>query len=344
MLSAFAGRAPRAIVTGMPDTPRPTPFFEPVSTDAIEEARAFNSKLEALLSTQPSVHTIPVAITRRVRRAGGGVFPPPVFLPRARDLTVPSRGGDLRLRVIAPEGRPARGAYLHVHGGGWTLGAADLQDVALAELADATGLTAVSVDYRLAPEHPHPAGADDAEDAARWLLADGASELGVPARFTIGGESAGAHLAVLTLLRLRDGAARPALSFDAANLVFGAFDLGMTPSTVRWGERNLILSLPIMRFFGDGLLPGIDVSARRSPELSPLYADLRNLPRALFTVGTVDPLLDDSLFMAARWRAAGNDADLRVWPEGIHGFTAYPLAIARAADRVQHAFLSAAVA
>jgi acetyl esterase/lipase len=322
-----------------------TTTLRPVAAEAVEEARSFNATLERILATQPSVHTIPVEVTRRVRRAGGGIFPALVFLPEARDVVVRGRAGDLRLRVVPPPPAVAvRGAYLHLHGGGWTLGGADMQDTALAALAAATGLVAVSVDYRLAPEHPHPAGADDCEDAARWLLARGAGELGVPACFCVGGESAGAHLAALTLLRLRDGGDAPGGFFRAANLVYGAYDLTMTPSSVLWGDRNLVLSAPIMRFFSDALLPGLDDRARRDASISPLYADLRGLPPALFTVGTLDPLLDDSLFMDARWRAAGNEAELHVWPEGIHGFNAFPLALAHAANDAQFAFLAAAAA
>ncbi len=313
-------------------------FLQPVDDAALEQARTFNGALEKLLATQPSIHTIPVAVTRRVRREGGGVFPPPVMLPEARDVRIATRGGEIPLRVVRPR-EPAAGVYLHIHGGGWTLGAHDMQDVALAELANATGLVAVSVDYRLAPEHPHPAGADDCEDAARWLLEHGARELDVPERFAIGGESAGGHLAVLTLLRLRD--APPSRGrFGAANLVYGAFDLSMTPSQLLWGDRNLVLSGPIMRFFGDALLPGTSLPARRAPHISPLYADLRDMPPALFTIGDVDPLLDDSLFMHTRWRAAGNVATLEVWPEAIHGFTMFPLAIANAANASANAFLA----
>jgi acetyl esterase len=320
-----------------------SPFHvEPIAPEALAEARAFNEQLERLLATQPSVHTVPVAVTRRIRREGGGIFPPPVHLPRARDLSIPGRGGDVRLRVIAPEGT-AKGVYLHIHGGGWTLGAADMQDPPLWALVQATGLVAVSVDYRLAPEHPFPAAPDDCEDAARWLLGRGARELGAPGdRLTIGGESAGAHLSVLTLLRLRDQHGIKG-AFRAANLVFGAYDGSMLPSARLWGERNLVLSMPIMEWFTSGFLPGLDLEARRAPSVSPLYADLRDMPPALFTVGTLDPLLDDSLFMAARWCAAGARAELRVWPEAIHGFTAFPLAVARAAFEVQAAYLRAAV-
>jgi acetyl esterase/lipase len=209
-----------------------------------------------------------------------------------------------------------------------------------------------SVDYRLAPEHPFPAGPDDCEAVARWLLAGGAAELGSD-RLVIGGESAGAHLSVLTLLRLRDSdgdagvgggggaAARDgaATGFLGVNLVFGAYDLGGTPSQRRWGDRNLVLSGPIVDWFLDCFLPGRSPEERRDPAVSPLYADLADLPPALFVVGDLDPLLDDSLFMAARWLAAGNDADLAVFPESIHGFSAFPSALAARAQAMQIAFV-----
>ncbi|MEA2276027.1 MAG: acetyl esterase [Solirubrobacteraceae bacterium] len=313
-----------------------------VTSDAemLAETRAFNADLERRLAAEPSVHTVPVTETRRRRRDGTGPFPAPVFLDRARDVTIDGRSGPLRLRVLAPLGE-ALGAYLHVHGGGWTLSAADMQDPLLAELADATGLCAVSVDYRLAPEHPYPAAPDDCEDAALWLLRHGLDELGLPPVVTIGGDSAGAHLSAVTLLRLRDRHGIDAVR--AANLIYGAFDLALTPSQRNWGERNLILTTPIIRWFGDQFLPGVAADARRDPDISPLYAELHGLPPALFTVGTLDPLLDDSLFMEARWRAAGNHGELRVWPEAIHGFNAFPLAVTAAAREAQYAFLRGAV-
>ena len=92
---------------------------------------------------------------------------------------------------------------------------------------------------------------------------------------------------------------------------------------------------------GEGRAPlGGRGAERRRPEVSPLYADLAGLPPALFTVGTADPLLDDSLFMALRWRAAGNQAELAVYPESIHGFNVFPTAMARAADERIGAWLS----
>jgi acetyl esterase/lipase len=94
-----------------------------------------------------------------------------------------------------------------------------------------------------------------------------------------------------------------------------------------------------MSWFTDNFLPDNPVAERRDPDISPLYADLRGLPRALFTVGTADPLLDDTLFMAARWESAGNETDLRVYAEGVHGFNAFPIGIGIAANDAQLEFL-----
>jgi acetyl esterase len=308
----------------------------------IDEARAFNAQLEALIATQPLVTTIPAPATRKARREGKGIFPAPVFLEEATDIQVPGRAGAIRVRVLRPDKAPT-GIYFHIHGGGWTLGAHDMQDVALKWFANETGLCMASIDYRLAPENPYPAAPDDCEDAVLHLLEHGPSLLGAPARFAIGGESAGGHLAVVTLLRLRD---RHGINdkITTANLVFGAYDLNGTPSTVLWGDRNLVLSLPIVRWFTGNFLPGLTFEQRRDPDISPLYARLHDMPRALFTVGTLDPLLDDTLFMAERWTSAGNQAEVAVYPEAVHGFTAYPIGVARAANARQARFLREAMA
>src|SRR5579862_2345822 len=195
----------------------------------LAETRAFNAELERLLATVPSVDTVPPEETRRARREGRGIFPAPVFLPEARTLEIDGPAGSIGLRVIDPPEAEPQGAFLHLHGGGWTLGENDMQDPRLARLARETGLTVVSVGYRLAPENPYPAAPDDCEAAALWLLSEeGRDRLGVRGRVAIGGDSAGAHLAAVTLLRLRD---RHGLAggFAAAVLQYGGFDLSMTP-------------------------------------------------------------------------------------------------------------------
>ena len=304
----------------------------------LAETRAFNAELERLLATMPSIHTLPPEQTRRARREGRGIFPAPVFLPHARTVEIEGPGGPIALRIIAPQ-RQSTGVFLHIHGGGWTLGSNDAQDPRLDRLARETGLTAVSVGYRLAPEHPYPAAPEDCEAAALWLLGEeGQAEVGVAGALAIGGESAGAHLAALTLLRLRD---RHAITgaFGAAVLEYGGFDLSMTPSQRLWGARNLVLSEPILTWFGEQFVPMYDREQRCHPDISPLFAELSGMPPAIFTVGTQDALLDDTLFMEARWRAAGNATELHVWPEAPHGFMAMPMTVADVALSAEYDFL-----
>jgi len=304
----------------------------------LAETREANAELERRLATVPPVNTVPVEESRRARREGRGIFPPPVYVPEAREVEVAGPGGPISLRIIAPDREPT-GTFLHLHGGGWTLGESDGQDVRLQRLARDTGLTVVSVNYRLAPENPYPAGPDDCEAAALWLLGDeGQAAVGAPGPRAIGGDSAGGHLAAATLLRLRD---RHGITdaFGAAVLQYGCFDLSMTPSQRLWGERNLVLSGPIMVWFSEQFLPGRDREARRDPDISPLFADLAAMPPAIFTCGTQDPLLDDTLFMEARWRAAGHRTELHLWPEAPHGFVSLPMTVADAALDAEHDFL-----
>jgi acetyl esterase/lipase len=293
--------------------------------EAIEpETLAFNAELERTFATMPPIHTQQPQKIRDAREAGKGIFGPIVRSALAEERSILGPAGPLSLRVFRPQS--IGGVYLHFHGGGHVLGRAHHSDQRNELIARTCSLAVVSVDYRLAPEHPYPAGPDDCEAAGLWLVEHGAAEFGSD-RLLIGGESAGAHLAASTLLRLRD---RHGFSgFQGANLVFGVFDLSATPSVRLWGSRELVLSANSMRWFGDHFVPE---AMRRDPDVSPLYARLDGLPPALFTVGTLDPLLDDTLFMYARWIAAGNEAELAVYPGAVHGFTGFDYPLARRAD------------
>jgi acetyl esterase len=293
-------------------------LFDPSAIS--DEIRAQNAEIVAKLSNLGALWTMPPEVVRENRRKGLGPFPLMPKSPRATTIAIDGPGGPIPLRIIAPEN--PRGVYFHIHGGGWTWGTADEQDPWLDRLADRCGLAVVSVEYRLAPEHPFPAGPDDCEAAALWLLREAESRFGT-SRLFIGGESAGAHLSALTLLRLRDKhGLKP---FRGANLFAGCYDVSMTPSVANWGDEPLILNTPGVKVFADNFCgPDLD---RRDPVVSPLYADLKGLPPALFSVGTRDLLLDDTLFMASRWVAAGNKADLAVWPGGCHVFIRFDSAL-----------------
>ena len=303
-------------------------MIDPSLYEFVEDTRQFNERVKRTIKDLGELKTLEEIKERRVN-PGFLVQPQPVEHAIVRE--VPGPAGPIGVRVLVPP--TVQAVYLDIHGGGWVFGSAWRSDRGNWALAQAADVAVVSVDYRLAPEDPYPAGPDDCEAVAAWLLTHAASEFGAD-RLIIGGASAGAHLAALTLLRMRDRHA--AIDrFLGANLVFGAYDLSLTPSARRAVDPSPVSAASQRTVIGH-FLPGRTEGELRDPEYSPLYADLTGLPPALFTVGTGDPLLDDSLFMAARWEAAGNDAELAVYPEGLHGFVAAPTRMAQAArSRIQ---------
>jgi acetyl esterase len=304
-------------------------LFDPAAVDP--DTTAFNAQIAATLATVPPVWTVPPAETREARESGRGPFGPIVLSDMAVNRTIPGPAGPMTIRTFVPD--TVTGVYLFFHGGGWTIGRAHHADVNLEALARSAQVAVVSADYRLAPEDPYPAGPDDCEAAALWLVEHAQSEFGSN-RLLIGGESAGAHLTVATLLRLRDR--HGMRSFSRANLVYGAYDLAMTPSARRAPDDTLILPRQAIEWF----VAQFSVAGKESdPDVSPIWADLRGLPSALFSVGTLDPLLDDSLFMHARWIAAGNQAELAIYPGAVHGFNAFPYELARQANQRVSDFL-----
>jgi len=276
------------------------------------ETAAFVAEIERLAGEGPPPHTLPIEQQRENMALGAEQI-----LAHARE----DRIVGIPVRVLAPA--DSHGTYLHIHGGGWTMGSNAFQDQRLWKVATDVGVRVVSVDYRLAPEHPFPACIDDCVAVASDLVDRSEGE-----PLLIGGESAGAHLSALVLTRL-------GTAFAGANLVYGCYDLAMTDFARSWGERNVILSTPIVRWHTDQLLPGVDLDSRRDPSISPLFADLTDVPPALLTVGTDDPLYHDSVLLAARWPGSRLD----VYPGGFHAFDFFDLELARIALGRQIQFL-----
>jgi acetyl esterase/lipase len=295
--------------------------------DALEESRAtIRAEARQFMANLPDGDPGTGSPLERARAIRKGDETLVLRSERAVERTIDGPGGPLTLREFRPA--RAKAVLLHFHGGGWLTGQPAVMDPLHDALSNDLDLAVVSVDYRLAPEHPFPAGPDDCEAAALWLVAEAASEFGTD-RLLVGGESAGAHLSALTLLRLRD---RHGLAerFCGADLVFGAYDLSSTPSATGVGTSDDldVLSRDRMLFFYEQFTPGWSTEDRRSPELSPLYADLRGMPPALFTVGTADHLVDDTLFFAQRWLVAGNHAELLVYPDAPHACIGLPSVLA----------------
>lgn len=218
------------------------------------------------------------------------------------------------LTDAAPSAAGPGATLLYFHGGAYCIGAVATHRGLVGQLALATGMRALSLEYRLAPEHPFPAAIDDAVSAYRALVARGVP----PKHIVLAGDSAGGGLTVATLLALRD-AGDP---LPAAGVCISPW-LDMTGSGASWQTRAA--EDPMIHRSGldkcsDMYLAGKDP---RTPLASPIFADLRGLPPILIHVGTAEVLLDDSTVFAERARAAGVDVTLEVWEEMIHVWHAF---------------------
>ncbi len=215
--------------------------------------------------------------------------------------------------VVAPGASPGR-VLMYLHGGGYQLGSPATLRHLIGLLSAAASARVLSVDYRLAPEHPFPAAVEDALAAYRWLLA-GQTE---PAAIAIAGDSSGGGLALGTLVALRDaGEAMPV----AAAVISPWTDLALTGESLRTrAEAEVMVKSAGMPETAALYLNGADP---RHPYASPLYADLRGLPPILIHVGDAELILDDSTRFAARAEAAGVDVTLEVWDEMPHVWHAF---------------------
>jgi acetyl esterase len=248
-----------------------------------------------------------------VRLAGVAIRP---RLPlHARDVAVAGAAGPLTARLYVPDDAATPGPLLvYYHGGGWAEGSAATHEPSCRLLAHLAGVRVLSVDYRLAPEHPFPAAADDA--LAAFLDArTRAAELGAdPARVAVGGDSAGGNLAAVVALDLRGDAAAPAFQL----LIYPGLDMSRKhPSRRRFGE-GFVLTEENMTWYEDQYVP--DRSRRADLRVSPMLArDLAGLPPAYIATALADPLRDEGEAYAERLRAAGVVVALHRHPQ-VHGF------------------------
>jgi acetyl esterase/lipase len=298
------------------------------------ESRTFNANLQLITSKLPKWYEIGAAEYRRLRSEGNTALPGLTLLPNATDLSVPScePNRTIPCRVLKPQhDQPVKAVFMHIHSGGWCLSNEKSQDQMLQEIADTHGVVCLSVGYRLAPENPFPAGPHDCFDVAEWLVENAESALQAPLAF-VGGDSAGAHLSMLVALHLlqHTDARFSEFRFRGMILHYGCYSLRWTPGVYSFARRvpSLVLDLDTMGAFRDAFIPGWSQETLENPDVSPLYADLASLrgklPPALFTCGTEDYLLDDTLYMSMRWLAAGGSVDVKLIPGAPHGFISFP--------------------
>ncbi|KAF2823945.1 alpha/beta-hydrolase [Ophiobolus disseminans] len=289
-----------------------------------KQTQEFNEKLIKIWADGPRWYEVGAAEYRKLRWDGKTPLPKPVILPEGVNGEIPSRdaGRTIPYRMFKPDNGVSKGVHMHIHGGGWVLQSEAYQDPYLKYMANNFSLTIISIGYRLAPEDPWPAGANDCYDFAEYLIKHGKEQFGGELMFT-GGESAGGHLACLVALHLLD--TNPDFAFKGVLLHFGCFDLSSFLPHVHHHELHLVIDHDVMSAYIDALLPNTTEKQRKDPSISPLWADLRGkkLPPALFTCGSEDPLLDDTIMMGAKWGVWGNEAVVKIYNGAPHGFIGY---------------------
>ena len=266
----------------------------------------------------PPTHTLTPEQARRFyveRRAV--TQPPPRPLGEVLDLTASGPHGAIALRLYRPDGLASPAPVLvYYHGGGWVIGDLDTHDSLCRDLADAGRCVVVAVDYRMGPEHRFPAAVDDVLAATRWLQAQSAALQLDPARFAVGGDSAGGNLAAVVALAWRDAGQAPPLRLQL--LIYPTTDMRAgAPSHTHNGQGYLLTSDTIAYFRSHYLDEHQLADWRASPLL---HADLAGLAPALVLTAGFDPLRDEGRQYADALSAAGTPAQYVCFERQIHGF------------------------
>ncbi len=263
------------------------------------------------------------------------------------ERAIPGPAEDIPVRIYRPVDAPTPSPVLvWFHGGGWVIGDVDTADATARRLCEGADVVVVSVGYRLAPEHPFPAGPEDAWAALRWVAAEIDALDGDAARLAVGGDSAGGNLAALVAIRARDEGG-PHLCHQM--LVYPGTDLTMAYPSIEENGEGYFLTRPSMEWFADHYL-GAD---RRhgdpaSPAVSPLFTpDLAGVAPAQVLTAEFDPLRDEGGAYAARLAEADVSVDLVPHPGLVHGFFSFgsfspdaASAVTAAITRLRHAFSS----
>ena len=301
------------------------------------QARAFLDRL--LAAGRPGLETLSPTDARAANamltRLCAG---PPVEIGSVVEQTIPGPRGPIGSRIYTPASFAGEEddapVLVYYHGGGFVIGDLDMVDQTCRMLANLTPCIVVSVDYRLAPEHPYPAPREDAFAAFAWVTREAASFGGDSWRVAVGGDSAGATLATVVAQIARDtGVQQPCFQV----LVYPAPDREDRPSMREFGD-GFLLTRSAMAWFSRSHHPGPHV---RDPYLTPADAsDLSGLAPALVLTAGFDPLRDGGEAYAERMAAAGVPVELVRYDGMIHGFFAFPFVFDVAREAIAHAAAS----
>lgn len=282
--------------------------------DVDPQVRLFLQRMNAGYAAHPEMASASLPEARRIAEAVRAQW---VAGGPEMAVTEDLRVGALqtRVRILRPSAQAMLPALAYLHGGGWTMFSIDTHDRLMREYAARAGIAVVAIDYSLSPEVRFPRALEETVDVLDWLRAHGAAHGVDASRLAVGGDSAGANLAVASQLRLRDLGLPPVA---AMLLNYGAYSDRTSPSWARYDGPSYMLEADEMHRFWDNYLRGD--GDRDDPLAMPLLADLRGLPPAFLAIAECDILADGNREMTAALRDAGVAAQARTYAGATHSF------------------------
>jgi acetyl esterase len=290
--------------------------------------QAFLTSLEEVGA--PRYGEQPIDEQRAAMRASAATFFGPVPPIAFEDMVIPGETAPVSVRVYRPVTDPAP-VLVYLHGGGWVLG--DLESIhgVCATLARLSSCVVVSVDYRLAPEHPFPAAIEDAWTVTGWLRQRAQTIGGQPGAIAIGGDSAGGNISAVIARRARDASLQLALQL----LIYPVCDADLTTASYEQFATGHWLTRDAMQWFWEQYLPDGDWF---QPDASPLRAeDIASVAPAHICTAEYDVLRDEGEAYGERLRANGVPVAINRYEGMIHGFFRLPAVVPRANDALNDA-------
>ena len=281
--------------------------LDPQMKTIIEEAAALGL---------PAYHDLSPAEARKQMLDLTPPVDPLLTVKRVEDRSIPGPHGEIPIRLYYPSGDLPFAVLVYFHGGGWVIGDLNTHHGFCHALAKTSSCLVVSVDYRLAPEHPYPAAVEDAYAAASWVAENSDAIHSDPDRFAVGGDSAGGHLAAVVALMARD---RKGPRIDLQVLIYPITDCNFNTPSYTENKEGYMLTRDLMKWFWNHFIE--DEGEANHPYVSPLQAEnLSDLPQALIVTAEYDPLRDEGEAYGKRLQEAGVKVVLSRYPGMTHAF------------------------